>query len=340
MTLSNQIFIIISIVGAVQCLFLVIYIKNIKKNLDKPTQILCILLLVYALRMTKWIAYFLPNPYFNWYNNISFGLTTIIGPLFYIYIYLLIDKDSEIRKTDFLHFIPFTIIVLLSSKLNEASWHIGQPLLMAVSFYWVLHLLFSWFYLYNYRQYFEELEVNEQNWLWTFIIGNSLMGLSFFVYTFLDIADANIFSITFTISSLILSFVYLKYMNGSIKKSKKVKNGLNETMIGIYKNKLEILILQKVYTDTNLTLPKLAEKMNIQAYLLSQIINENYGQNFSDFINFYRIEEAKILLNSPIYKDQKIASIAYDCGFNTLSAFNTAFKKFTNTTPSQYRANG
>lgn len=337
MTLSNQIFILISIVGAVQCLFLVFYIYSIRKPLDKPTTVLCILLLVYAFRMTKWIAYFLPPPFFNHYNNLCFGLQTVIGPLVYIYLYVLIDKNTEIRKTDFLHFIPFIIVLALSGQLDESAWHIGNIPITANSFYWVLHLIFSWFYLYNYRQYFKELEQNEQNWLLTFLIGNSLMGLSFFVYAFLDIADANIFSVTFTLSSLVLSFVYLKHMNGNIKKQKKVKSGLDETMIGIYKNKLETLILQKVYTDTNLTLPKLAQKMNIQAYLLSQIINENYSQSFSDFINSHRIEEAQKLLKSPLYQDQKIASIAYDCGFNTLSAFNTAFKKFTNTTPSQFR---
>jgi len=226
MNLSNQIFILISIVGAVQCLFLVFYIISIKKPLDTPTWILCILLIVYALRMTKWIAYFIPSPLFNHYNNLCFGLQTTIGPLVYIYIYLLIDKDSEIRKTDFLHVIPFILVVFLSGRLNESSWHIGKIPITVNSFYWVLHLVFSWFYLYNYRQYFKELDLSEQKWLGTFLIGNSLMGLSFFVYAYLDIADANVFSITFTLSSLVLSFAYLQILSIFIE-SKKPNNSSN-----------------------------------------------------------------------------------------------------------------
>ncbi len=86
-----------------------------------------------------------------------------------------------------------------------------------------------------------------------------------------------------------------------------------------------------------LTLPKLAKHMLISSNLLSQAINEKAKQNFPDFINSYRINEAKKILSSPDSANQKISSIAFDTGFNTLSAFNNAFKKFTSITPSEYR---
>ena len=72
-------------------------------------------------------------------------------------------------------------------------------------------------------------------------------------------------------------------------------------------------------------------------HVVSQIINEQLSYNFNDFINSFRIEEAKKMLNDPGMKNITVASIAYDSGFNTLSAFNTAFKKFTGLTPSQFR---
>ena len=49
------------------------------------------------------------------------------------------------------------------------------------------------------------------------------------------------------------------------------------------------------------------------------------------------MEEAKKILMDPEMKNFTIASIAYDSGFNTLSAFNVASKKFTAVTPSQFR---
>jgi len=73
-------------------------------------------------------------------------------------------------------------------------------------------------------------------------------------------------------------------------------------------------------------------------HILSQVINEQLSSNFNDFINSYRVEEAKKMLMNPEMKNFTIASIAYDSGFNTLSAFNVAFKKFTGITPPQFRS--
>src|SRR6056297_1293782 len=94
---------------------------------------------------------------------------------------------------------------------------------------------------------------------------------------------------------------------------------------------------EKLYTDPTLTLKKLAELLSIPYYQLSQIINQKMEKNFTDFINEYRISEAKKLLSNTEYVDEKIESVAYDAGFNTPSAFYAAFKKFTNTTPSRYK---
>jgi AraC-like DNA-binding protein len=70
---------------------------------------------------------------------------------------------------------------------------------------------------------------------------------------------------------------------------------------------------------------------------LSQLINEGLNQNFFDFVNSYRIEEIKKQLHDPKLSHIKIEEIAFQNGFNSKSAFNTAFKKFTQTTPSQFR---
>jgi len=68
---------------------------------------------------------------------------------------------------------------------------------------------------------------------------------------------------------------------------------------------------------------------------LSQIINESKNINFYDYVNSYRISEAKDLLSSNC--DKTILEILYEVGFNSKSAFNTAFKKFTSVTPSKYK---
>jgi AraC-like DNA-binding protein len=119
---------------------------------------------------------------------------------------------------------------------------------------------------------------------------------------------------------------------------KYTSSGLTEEEAEKYKTLLfEKISDEKLYTDPKLTLKKLAELLSIPYYQLSQIINQKMGKNFTDFINEYRIDEAKRLLANPACKDEKIEGIAYDSGFNTPSSFYAAFKKFTQSTPTQYK---
>jgi AraC-like DNA-binding protein len=95
--------------------------------------------------------------------------------------------------------------------------------------------------------------------------------------------------------------------------------------------------IEKIYRDENISLQSLSGKLSITPHQLSRIINENLNKNFPDFINTYRVEEAKRILADPNQADRKILTIAFDVGFNTKVAFNTAFKKHTKMTPSQFR---
>jgi len=93
---------------------------------------------------------------------------------------------------------------------------------------------------------------------------------------------------------------------------------------------------KQLYMNSNCTLTTVAKAMNLPSYLISHVVNNGIGKSFPDFLNGYRIEEVKCRLAHPNHQNTKIANIAYDCGFNSLSSFNTAFKKATGTTPSSY----
>jgi AraC-like DNA-binding protein len=93
---------------------------------------------------------------------------------------------------------------------------------------------------------------------------------------------------------------------------------------------------QKPYLDSQLTLQKLAMLSNIPAYRISDILNKHLGINFFDFINRYRVEEWKRqIADAPT--SRTIQETAFQVGFNSKSSFNTAFKKHTGQTPSEYR---
>ena len=107
-------------------------------------------------------------------------------------------------------------------------------------------------------------------------------------------------------------------------------------------NKILLLLEQamekeKLFLDPEITIEKIAEHIQYSRHHLSQVLNEGLHRSFYDFMNYYRVEEAKHLLADPKRAEHKIASIAYDAGFNSLSTFNDIFKKNTGITPSQYR---
>jgi AraC-like DNA-binding protein len=103
------------------------------------------------------------------------------------------------------------------------------------------------------------------------------------------------------------------------------------------KRLLDLMEKEKPYTDGDLTLQKLAKTLAISPHHLSQMINEQLNQNFFEFINLYRIEEAKRMLVDPNRKHYSILAISEEVGFNSKSAFNAAFKKHTHMTPSEFR---
>jgi AraC-like DNA-binding protein len=96
-------------------------------------------------------------------------------------------------------------------------------------------------------------------------------------------------------------------------------------------------IEQRIFLEAGISINSVAKKLAISPRVLSQVINENEQQNFYEFVNHYRIESAKALLSNPNNVDQKIATIAFDAGFGTVTSLNVAFKKKTGMTPSEYR---
>jgi AraC-like DNA-binding protein len=114
--------------------------------------------------------------------------------------------------------------------------------------------------------------------------------------------------------------------------------GLNEESFKEYFTKIKSAIEdQHLYRKSRLRLRDLAEVTNTPEYLTSQVVNTGFGMSFFDTINKYRVEEAKLLLKSNHKADKQIIEVAYEVGFNSKSAFNNAFKKFTGQTPTLFR---
>lgn len=113
---------------------------------------------------------------------------------------------------------------------------------------------------------------------------------------------------------------------------------LKESVSKEYAEKLKnYMETEKPYLNSGITLPMLANDLKIPSHHLSQVINETFEVNFFDFINYYRVEEVKAKILDKRFSSYSLLGIAYECGFNSKSAFNRIFKKATGQTPSQYK---
>ncbi len=97
---------------------------------------------------------------------------------------------------------------------------------------------------------------------------------------------------------------------------------------------LDCMEKEKIYLDSQLSLDFLAEHLGLRRATLSELVNKELNKTFSDFVNYYRIEEAKKILELTDYKMEEVCSRA---GFGSRQTFNAIFKAFEHMTPSEYR---
>jgi len=115
----------------------------------------------------------------------------------------------------------------------------------------------------------------------------------------------------------------------------------NSKLSELEKKKLAKVISDEVtkhnlYLKPDLTMEDVGERLDLAPRLVSQVINTTYGNNFSDFVNTYRLNHAKrLLLRSE--DDLSIKEIMYMSGFNSKSNFYGVFKRKVGMTPNAYR---
>ena len=115
------------------------------------------------------------------------------------------------------------------------------------------------------------------------------------------------------------------------------KNKLSSKTEVYYEHLMQLMNDEKLYTDVELTLQSLAERLGISSGYLSRIINEKENKNFFEFVIFFRIQDVKQKLVDKEYDHYSILGIALESGFKSKTTFNTVFKKFTGQTPSSYQ---
>lgn len=113
----------------------------------------------------------------------------------------------------------------------------------------------------------------------------------------------------------------------------------SESEIKYFKKEIEdLMITEKPYLDSELTLAKFSALLNLNTVKVSNLLNTGFHKNFNDFMNEYRVEEVKKRMQKAENTHLTILGIALECGFNSKSSFNRAFKKHTGVSPKELKA--
>ena len=332
MTLAREIIAVLSNLGTVQGLFLAVYLLLLKNGNRTANRLLAFLLIGLTIRVGKSVLnhYLYLEP---WHRNLGLAGFLTVGPLLLLYGRALFGQKWRIQKRDYWHFIPaFLYLILCALIPNEKN------LVSYLSYSLILLQLVSYcFASYHLlRQSSTAAPPSLLHWYRNLVWGVFLVWL-LYLLIFVRIipfymAGAIFYSvIIYTFSYLLLkrhAFQLQKYRNSSLEGVQASKVLAN--MEQIFKDK-------RLFLKHDLTLAEMAQKLSISPRMLSQVVNQETGKNFSEFINGYRIEEAKSLLTDPDMIEQKITAIAFDSGFSNLTSFNQAFKAQTRLTPSQFR---
>ncbi|GHN02026.1 hypothetical protein WSM22_35150 [Cytophagales bacterium WSM2-2] len=115
------------------------------------------------------------------------------------------------------------------------------------------------------------------------------------------------------------------------------KSKLSDKTDEYHQQLIHFMSTKKPYLNPELSLESMAKEIDLSAGYLSQILNKKEEISFYDFVNKYRVEEAKRILVNPKFSHYSILAIGLESGFNSKSTFNSAFKKYSGTTPTGFK---
>lgn len=145
--------------------------------------------------------------------------------------------------------------------------------------------------------------------------------------------------VLYSIVAYVISFVVISkgYLQDTDHEKYKTTRVSDEQTEQLFSKVMKLVVDEKQFKNSDLTLKSLSETLNVSTQVLSMVVNQKSQKNFNSFINQFRIEEAILLFGDPKYQNLNISAIAYESGFNSISSFNSAFKKQTGKTPQAYR---
>ena len=300
----------------------------------------------------------------------------VYGPLLYLYVKTLISEEPKFQLKDLVHFVPFLFFLGLAflfrtspdENISLPIW--SHPSRLAKIIY--EFLIFASFSTYSIIVYVlltrhrkairEQFSYSSGKITLTWLLFVSITVYASYLLTFLSAGiqmlsihlpfDPKIFSFTgLTLFSFAFSFYGHKQAqifsnivhlpvptdNGSGPSAKYAKSGLRSNDLRQFVDSIDDLMTRKkLFLNPELSLAEVSEELQVPRHHLTQAINTELGKNFYAYINELRVKKFMEMVVDPKFKDYTFLAIAFECGFNSKSTFNSVFKRITNFTPSEY----
>jgi AraC-like DNA-binding protein len=374
--ISFTIWAVIILLGAAQSVFLSVYLLSKSENTvaNKWLAFLLIAVSLHLLEYAANISGI--TLHYPGLVATTYPLLFCIGPFYFLYCRHLLDKSYRFTLKTLLHFVPALLVLAVMlpfygmpatekvsfiKKLesgNQITIPTEQLVFMAVH---VIQTVAYTFAAYRFisrkekelKQYSSDVAVIKKlNWLNSFNFFLAIYMALYLVlvillsvinswqieidYVMLLVTSLSIYAVGYTATGNPEIF---KSLPEQLQKDTEPKQTVSRTSSRHNELKEKLLLYMeanKPYLKSDLKISDLADSLSVPYYLLSQNINDEFGVNFYDFINKYRVEEAKKLLLEDS-RNFKILAIAYEVGFNSKATFNRVFKKFTDLTPSEFK---
>ncbi|MGC6481455.1 MAG: helix-turn-helix domain-containing protein [Porticoccaceae bacterium] len=307
----------------------------------------------------------------NWFFIGSLGYA-LNGPLLYLYVISIIRSDFTLGSRHRWHLLPLVVYFLFLIFAFYSQTHMQKVALIDLYQFdldWQFVTMdtlikssrFAYFimsiYLINkYREQLKDYQSSIENidltWLKILVLGFALVSLvgvllsiSKVVNLFytVDISLQIFLGLTTYYADLILVCFLLFFSAANISSVAKVKDQSKSSYEDYEANEeyvdrvIKFMDDEKPYLKSNITLDTLSELIDVPARELTALLNGHFKMNYYEFINNYRIKEAKLILAQDVNQEKTISDVFLAVGFNSKSVFNTFFKKNVGVTPTDFR---
>ena len=351
-----------------QLLFVGIFLITYKKGNSRNNKLLGILFIMIAWNMGD-LTLKMNGVVYEWpfLQLIDDGFFLLYGPIVYLYAQGVIYRDFKLSSRHLLHLIPYLLVTI--SLLY--SWNLmpGTPEeILANGLPWQFYLMSAIMYTHIYvylglaykmlREYreiiknqYSQIDQINLDWLSFTLYTFGLLTFISLIQNFIGLTGSrSVFLVTLMLLLLFIFYFVIKVILKALRQpeifagiaqnetTKYQGSNLTPSQIEIYKKELlALLITEKPYLNPQVSLADLSDKLSISTKHLSQVINQSFDKSFFDFINTYRIQEVQHILKASTDDKMTVLEVMYEAGFNSKSSFNTAFKKDTGLTPTEFR---